>query len=153
MINDHYSQYLSTDNYRYLVNHFIGDPWAPEKSRRETVKFLRDNLSRGSVFIAGVYINPNTGKLNDGEAAHWVVITGISNFNFTQVDSENGVADFPSRENWIRIYNPFDNETEYYHWSVFSETWVKDGNFLALVNRKSLSTIPRRNSCEKPFPQ
>jgi hypothetical protein len=31
----------------------------------------------------------------------------------------------PSLWNWVRIYNPFTNATEYYPWASFHEAWRK----------------------------
>jgi RHS repeat-associated protein len=47
---------------------------------------------------------------------HWVVITGLSN----QWDQGRPESTF----NWIRIFNPFDNDTEYYRWKDFSKAWL-----------------------------
>lgn len=76
--------------------------------------------------------------MRDQNVPHWIVITGISNFNFSKqkkwsmdVTNDNGEIysigsnDYFSDENWVRIYNPFDNETEYYPWSIFAKTWIK----------------------------
>lgn len=48
---------------------------------------------------------------------HWVLITGISN------EWKMSTPDSPW--NWIRIYNPFDNEPEYYWWSDFKPAWFQ----------------------------
>lgn len=57
---------------------------------------------------------------------HWVVITGISN----EWDS----TDIRSQSNWIRIYNPFDNVTEYYHATHFLGAWNAAGNEVVVVS-------------------
>ena len=46
---------------------------------------------------------------------HWVVITGMSE----QWDANRSGSPF----NWVRIYNPFDNQVEYYSWADFESTW------------------------------
>jgi len=46
---------------------------------------------------------------------HWVVITGTSR----QGDASRS----ESYWNWVRIYNPFDNTTEYYRWEDFRAAW------------------------------
>ena len=53
---------------------------------------------------------------SDGsKICHWVAITGMSR----QWDKSNP----DSVWNWIRIFNPFDNQKEYYRWSSFKEAW------------------------------
>jgi len=90
--------------------------------------------------IAGININGNTGQLrnglagggfaNDG-ASHWVVITGISN----EWDRPGCRANGHSRWKWVRVYNPFDNQTEYYWWGDFENSWRTDGGAMLRVSR------------------
>lgn len=77
-------------------------------------------LGNGDYIIAGVGINgggevwdDRAGELIPNGAGHWVVITGIA--NDPQTDTQ-----------WVRIYNPFDNETEYYTWEDFKDAWSND---------------------------
>ena len=50
----------------------------------------------------------------NGVICHWVVISGKS--------AEWDSSDSNSPYNWLRVYNPFDNETEYYWWKDFRES-------------------------------
>jgi hypothetical protein len=72
----------------------------------------------------GAYTDPNQA------IPHWVMITGISR-QWNYKDQE-------SPWNWVRIFNPFDNETEYYWWPDFKIPWrqsTNGGNFTAVLVR------------------
>jgi len=77
-------------------------------------------LDKQQLIMILVPIN-NSGKIDgseikkDGTAKipHWVIITGMT----YQWDS--GYNEGVSPWNWIRIYNPFDSQTEYYWWPDF----------------------------------
>jgi RHS repeat-associated protein len=61
-----------------------------------------------------IYEQPYTG--------HWVIITGISEW----VRDTRTVLETPlttSSWNWIRIFNPFGGQTEYYWWGHFFQSW------------------------------
>ena len=70
----------------------------------------------------------DTTRPNRDKILHWVVITGVSK----QFDKNNA----RSRWNWFRIYNPFDNQTEYYWYTHFMEAWLAGGNLSVVVRRK-----------------
>jgi hypothetical protein len=46
---------------------------------------------------------------------HWVLLTGIS--------EEWRRNDDYSEYNWVRLFNPFDNQAEYYWWPDFKAAW------------------------------
>jgi RHS repeat-associated protein len=85
-------------------------------------KRLRDELSLGNYPIPGVRISGSFyaevgGRIGAGGAKaayHWVDVSGLS-------------ADYQWRKGsmwrWVRIYNPFDNQVEYYRWDVFYDNW------------------------------
>jgi hypothetical protein len=62
------------------------------------------------------------GKLGVGgnKVEHWVLITGIS--------QQWEATDRYSPWNWVRIFNPFDNDTEYYWWKDFRDSWGFEGS-------------------------
>jgi len=52
---------------------------------------------------------------------HWVVITGLSR---EWRPPEDSIL------NWVRIFNPFTNGTEYYPWGTFEDAWEASiGNY------------------------
>jgi RHS repeat-associated protein len=128
------------------VNYFLkkGTLWQTSEGRKELIQTMQEHLSIGHVFIVGVLISSVSGKVDyQSSVKHWVVLTGITeNFDFdhpTYVHPKErtdiGYTDYVSDDNWARIYNPFTNETEYYPWSVFSLSWVADGNSMGAVTR------------------
>jgi hypothetical protein len=59
------------------------------------------------------------------------------------------VNDYFSEDNWVRVYNPFNNQTEHLLWSFFSKSWVADGNMIFRVDRKINSPRPPHRGCEE----
>ena len=86
-------------------------------------QYIRSRMAFGDLIMPAVNIisgsqhNPDGGKLGVGGASidHWVLITGISK----QWKDANKISPW----NWVRIYNPFDNETEYYWGKDFIDAW------------------------------
>jgi RHS repeat-associated protein len=74
--------------------------------------FLRGVLIAGSYAIPGVAISGYSGKIGQGTAAHWVVISGMSE-----------EWDLGPEWQWVRIYNPFNHQEEYYMWELFLDNW------------------------------
>ena len=66
---------------------------------------------------------------------HWVLITGIS--------EEWEQSDF-SPWNWIRIFNPFDNQPEYYWWNDFQPAWKQNGVINSPYETLLLHQTPRK---------
>jgi RHS repeat-associated protein len=92
-------------------------------SRGEEYTTIKGELQSNHYPIPGVNINGNNGKLVGG-AGHWLVVTGISAY----YQWNQGKA-----WQWIRVFNPFNNQNEYYMWSRFLESW--GGNPDGFYNR------------------
>jgi RHS repeat-associated protein len=76
---------------------------------------------------------------------HWVVVTGIS----ANWDEEW----WSSNKDWVRIFNPFDNQTEYYTYEDFKWgiTSTNGGGPMLLMERKGpRMPKPPRRSCYVP---
>lgn len=52
-------------------------------------------------------------------ALHWVVVTGVSD-QWINDSSEKSIW------KWVRIFNPFQGQTEYYWWYDFKQSWTGD---------------------------
>jgi hypothetical protein len=132
--------YTGVNELREFINEYYGGYLYTGKAERvdvensNLIQKLRNSLN-GSYLISGIRVNGSTGQLRNGArmaaapnrpfamggaAKHWVVITGVSN--------EWGVG----RDwRWIRIYNPFGNQTEYYWWGDFQKSWeIEQGAML-----------------------
>jgi len=83
------------------------------------------NIISGNSYPVGDPDGINGQLGTSGGINHWVLITGVS------MEWE---GDDESPYNWVRIFNPFDNEAEYYWWHDFKNSWTKSspGNFTAL---------------------
>jgi RHS repeat-associated protein len=132
----------ASDTWRYL-NQGYSDPKQryPEMIR----DMMRAWFENQQWPIVGVRIN------SDGMVApyyfgvgshigHWVVLTGVSKefdndagnwMNYTEHDPKEPKNYW--RWRWVRIYNPFDNQTEYYPFQYFLDSWIDDGNMSTLV--------------------
>ena len=73
---------------------------------------LRSALTLRRYPFPGVSIGGSTGRVGAGSAGHWLIATGLSRQWNTGADWQ-----------WVRVYNPFDNQTEYYGWSDFLSAW------------------------------
>jgi hypothetical protein len=145
---------------QFLLKHTSTNPantWSSYSGRKEAIQKLKTYLSSGSVFIAGVLANGNNGDVGyQYSIPHWVVITGITDFDFddgTDVrwwsdTNKSWINDYSADTNWVRIYNPFNNQTEYLMWSDFSKAWVNDGNSLIRIDRKIGVTRPPQRRCQ-----
>jgi RHS repeat-associated protein len=85
--------------------------------------YLAYRIASGNLIVSAVTIKHGGSKYGgqvnpSGEIGHWVMITGISR--------EWKNSDEYSAWNWVRIFNPFDNETEYYWWGDFGPAWGKN---------------------------
>jgi hypothetical protein len=84
----------------------------------------------------------NCGRIGDSgsDIKHWIVVTGIT----SDWDADNSYSD----HNWIRIYNPFDNQIEYYTYEDFQ--WgistYHGGGMMTLMSRvgPALPSFPWR---------
>ncbi len=83
--------------------------------------FIKIELENNRVVFPAVsLISGSYNRIGAGGASigHWVLITGISyqwNYN-----------DDLSELNWVRVFNPYDNRTEYYWWEDFRSAWHED---------------------------
>jgi RHS repeat-associated protein len=124
----------------YISKWVKGRPyfWTDEGESR-VMNQVTQWLTSSRLIIVGVKANGSGGKvLTEGGIEHWVVLTGIS--------QNQQHTDWESEWNWARIYNPFDNETEYYPWKDLRQSWSKGGNMLVLVKPKRL--LPAYDSCK-----
>jgi len=104
---------------------------------------IHTSLSRNEYIIAGVKIMSGSsypsaaaiaGKVGGNAVTHWVVITGMS--QEWKQGSKGYISESPfSPWNWVRILNPFDNQTEYYHWGDFYDAWYRAGKMTVAVGR------------------
>jgi RHS repeat-associated protein len=137
-INTAYAMYLHADGSRMYVwdwtNNF-NDPYGID----EMPDLMRPWLTQQSYFIAGVKVGGSTGKLNNGNASHWIVISGVSN-EWNRTWEGNGYS-YESPWRWIRIYNPFDNDTEYYTWNDFRRAWLADNAAVLKVDTRMNTPI------------
>ena len=139
-------------------NYVLGDSFGNNNNKYNTFKIRTPNdlaiiLGNGDHLIAGVKINGNEGNLThglikngSGSADHWIVITGIS-AQWSDEPYENKVK---RSTNWIRIYNPFDNKSEYYWWGDFWRSWTSSGN--SGLTGYSLQLRPKRAPCGMGIP-
>jgi len=79
---------------------------------KQAKDLLSGLLSSNRYVIPGVAISGYSGKLGHGLAAHWVVVSGLS-----------AEWHLGHRWQWIRIYNPFNHQEEYYMWDYFLDNW------------------------------
>jgi hypothetical protein len=138
----------------FFARHWLPDP------ERQLAPQLRRWLASSQYVIAGIPIisagslvtdytagrvGRTKGSTNDrckttenqgGIICHWVTITGVSN----QWDYAYELSPW----NWIRIYNPFDNHTEYYWWPDFKDAWRIQGYGMVLLKQKLPPARPSR---------
>jgi len=95
-------------------------------SKEDAPNQLRLALSAGRYPIPSVVIGGTTGKVGAGTSLHWLAVTGLS-------QEWNRGKDWQ----WVRVYNPFDNETEYYWWEHFLKGWPEAGRFMIVMHKSS----------------
>ena len=102
---------------------------------------IHASLSNKEYVIAGVKImsgssDPDNaaiaGKVGGNATTHWVAITGMSQ------EWSQGTGGYRSESphspwDWVRIFNPFDNQTEYYYWGDFIDAWNRAGQMTVVV--------------------
>jgi RHS repeat-associated protein len=124
-----------------VTNQFLGvNDWG---GYRVLPTRLRSWLGQSTYVIAGIGINGNSGELRNGlsenfsapgNTLHWAVITGVSNEWYRTANGSNDTSPWK----WVRIYNPFDNGTEYYWWADFKSSWDDWGGYMLRVDTKSI---------------
>jgi RHS repeat-associated protein len=139
-----------------LVNNVYGDYWSTDASKNYWTDYIPGNVApwtlHGHALLAdslkawlgnsqypliGVMIDATSGTSSEGRvqltgAVHWVVLTGVSN----EWDRSSDTASASSPWNWVRIFNPFNDDTEYYWWRDFIDAWMADGNMMLLVSHR-----------------
>ena len=95
--------------------------WIREQMKSGKVIMIAATIYQGT---SGENLDPISGADRSGQISttgrdigHWIIITGIS----AQWESSAN-----SPWNWIRIANPFDNQTEYYWWNDFHLAWKEN---------------------------
>ena len=108
------------------------------KFGKKATEYLRNGYS----IICGMTIDADSGRLMNISVGnrfsqggrrftgHWIDITGISS---DWGDQYEFIGDYQGRDavspwKWLRIYNPYDNETEYYWWGdLVQKTYTTTG--------------------------
>jgi hypothetical protein len=136
--------YTGVNELKKFINEYYGGylyAWEAERAKfrdeNPLIQKLRHSLNGGYV-IAGIRVSASTGQLRNGvvdsrapnrsfgttgAAMHWVVITGVSN-----------EWNLGGNWRWIRIYNPFGNQTEYYWWGDFQSSWESDQGVMLRIS-------------------
>jgi len=138
-IDERYGDILDADGTNFYWSNLLDIyPFQWNTKPGEVYNLFHDWLDNQQYTIAGVEIvdgsrsHPRGGWVGDTDNAtkivHWVVLTGIS----SEFDTTNAY----SPTNWVRVYNPFDNSTEYYWYPQFMEAWVEGGNMSLTVTVK-----------------
>ena len=124
--------------------------------RRSSPEWIRERLADNSFVIPLVRIQHRGrdpvegGRVDiggDDPTSHWVVITALS--------AEWRSFDDDSAYNWVRVFNPFNNATEYYRWVVthragvptgFREAWHSASGVYesVVIRRKGIGEVPPR---------
>jgi RHS repeat-associated protein len=94
------------------------------------VEILSGSFAAENADISGKIASTNRSKAN--KITHWVVISGVSN-EWSKTNGFYNNNDSPW--NWVRVFNPFDNQTEYYWWKDFRDAWDAAGGMLVVVSR------------------
>ncbi|MCS7001096.1 MAG: RHS repeat-associated core domain-containing protein, partial [Candidatus Kapabacteria bacterium] len=110
--------YTSPDELAWIIRSHRG--WNAHVVRNipasEASSILRLALSANQYPIPGVAIGGISGKVGAGTSGHWLVVTGLSREWL-----------WGNRWQWVRVYNPFDNQEEYYWWKDFLAAWPGPG--------------------------
>jgi RHS repeat-associated protein len=94
--------FINTSYFVYLFAHSYDD-------RSMLNLSVKNWLAQGSYAIVGVSVYGSSGLVtSSGAAPHWLVVTGISH------QWIGGKDNWKSPWNWVRVYNPFTNRTEFY---------------------------------------
>lgn len=117
-------------NYRYYP-HWIARKYALGADLGITIK---TRLLQHQYMIVGVVLDPENGRLKtvhkEGYADHWVVVTGISKQYIKWGNT--------SSKNWVRIFDPYRNQTMYYWYSDFLRTKELNSAYLFVTHSNDL---------------
>ena len=91
-------------------------------------QFLRANLSRNRYPIVNTVIQGElgyqyAGLVGHGISPHWILVTGLSS-----------QWQFGEEWQWVRIYNPYNHQIEYYQWSYFLDNWGRGTEWTSSFN-------------------
>jgi hypothetical protein len=132
-----------------FVNRAYGDTWIAEasdlrglggKEQAQLPRLISQTLADGVFILALVEIVSGSSRNGEGGRVgetpsgkgilHWVVISAMSAEWDYEVQS--------SCLNWVRVFNPFDNQIEYYAWEDFAAAWsaAHSDYRMVLVSRK-----------------
>jgi hypothetical protein len=126
-LNDKYSRYVKADSVVMSPNVRTGQQFHNYMSGLFAQSALLApivNIVSGNSYPPGDPdgLNGQLGII--GGINHWILITGVSRQWKNQEDSPL---------NWVRVFNPFDNQTEYYWWPDFKAAWGKpSSNYVSL---------------------
>jgi RHS repeat-associated protein len=109
--------------------------YSPATGRFLTKDSWQGNYTRPLSLKGWNYVEANPINLLD-PSGHWVIITEVSR--------EWNSADHFSPWNWVRIFNPFDNETEYYWWDDFGKSWKQSAGYKMLL----VKPLPQKENCD-----
>lgn len=95
---------------------------------------IKTRLLQHQYMIVGVVLDPENGRLKtvhkEGYADHWVVVTGISKQYIKWGNT--------SSKNWVRIFDPYRNQTMYYWYSDFLRTKELNSAYLFVTHSNDL---------------
>ncbi len=155
-INGHYSDIVYVAH-GHIEKWLPGNQYWTAAGEGVVANKLPEWVTSYQVVIAGVTMRPsgfldaNFVKPNGDKIGHWVVITGYSHewerLNNRQIQNAQtsgwkykvGLQHInDSGWNWVRVYNPYDNQTEYYPWKHFWNAWKANGAFMITVSNQLL---------------
>jgi RHS repeat-associated protein len=140
-------EYKSTKDPNYTeasdLKNFINNSYSKNFSassgyltRNNVDSYVRNLIMEGSYYtIVGFAVDKSFGYLTYGKSSkfsqknnstrHWGVIVGTSQqwSNYSRTE-EAGATPWQ----WVKVFNPFDNEMEYYWWGDFKNSWLSDKN-------------------------
>ena len=128
-----------------LINYILPDWWAKDGKSSNL-----DNLMSGirpligDVYIrAGLKVRGGSGQLPNGLGSKFAP-SGISHFVVINVTSaqwnlpDSSSSGLPELKwKWVRVFNPFDNDTEYYSWGDLKSSWEAENSQYIYVQRRT----------------
>ncbi len=123
-----------------LINKGYGEFWNAHNgvvsNKQMATSQIKRVITTNGYIIVGNQVDRSIGELRSGwpegkfgstnnVTSHFMVITGYSVQWNESAHFGDDVAASPWQ--WVRVYNPFDNQTEYYWWEDFWLSWKNDG--------------------------
>jgi hypothetical protein len=127
LLKTKYSLYVQAENFAMSSNAATGAKFFTYMSSifgqsPETLIATVVNIQSGDGGSDESGLNGRLGT--KGGINHWILMTGVS----TQWNNDE-----QSSYNWVRIFNPFDNQAEYYWWHDFQAAWkVPSDSYISL---------------------